>query len=360
MGTKELIKIGALTSGLFTPSTRFRIRQHIIPLKEYGISVQELRPLIDRNRAIPGWPQNLRQRYLGLVFPVYAAWQFAKVAASIPAILRGMPKQMTWLSRQIVPGFLTLEPVLRKPLIYDVDDAIWLGGPLAALAASTTARISDLTVVGNAYLADWYSKHTNRIRIVPTSVDSDKYAPIRRGRDSSDSFTVGWVGTGGNLPYLEAIERPLSAFLTKRPDARLLIVCDRFPHLRSLPNRSVVYEPWSEDTEVKSFHRIHLGLMPLSDNDSTRGKCSFKMLQYMSCAIPVVASPVGMNREVLNQGTVGIPATKDDEWYEAIEHIYQNPSLAKKMGREGREIITDKYDRKIVTARIASIFRSII
>jgi glycosyltransferase involved in cell wall biosynthesis len=108
---------------------------------------------------------------------------------------------------------------------------------------------------------------------------------------------------------------------------KALVIADRPPSFSSLPSERVRYIPWSSQTEVTAVQQMDIGLMPLPNNEWTKGKCSFKMLQYMACAIPVIVSPVGMNLEVLELGEVGLSANSTSEWYDALVCLYKNRTL---------------------------------
>jgi glycosyltransferase involved in cell wall biosynthesis len=170
---------------------------------------------------------------------------------------------------------------------------------------------------------------------------------------------IGWTGSFGNLPYLEAIEPALHRFMLAYPSTVLRIVCDKPPSFRHIHSDHVEYVPWSPKVEATSIQTMDVGLMPLEDSLWARGKCSFKMLQYMSCQIPVIVSPVGMNTDVLALGEVGIPARTTDEWYFALEHYYTNRSQAALHGRTGREVILRHFSQRLVAQQIAEVFREL-
>ncbi len=105
---------------------------------------------------------------------------------------------------------------------------------------------------------------------------------------------------------------------------------------------------------------MDVGLMPLMDNTWARGKCSFKMLQYMSCSLPVIVSPVGMNAEVLELGTLGLPAITDDDWCQALEFFYGHEQLRYEYGCNGRMVVEQFFSRKVISEKIIQIFRQLV
>jgi glycosyltransferase involved in cell wall biosynthesis len=155
------------------------------------------------------------------------------------------------------------------------------------------------------------------------------------------------------------MEAPLRRFLEKHANARLLVVSDRPPTFPAVPRGKVCYIPWSMAGEADALREMHVGLMPLPDTEWTRGKCSFKMLQYMATGIPAVVSPLGMNREILDMGSVGIGAADDDSWYEALSLYHGDPQRREADGREGRTIAEQKFGKYIVAEALSGIFREL-
>jgi glycosyltransferase involved in cell wall biosynthesis len=227
------------------------------------------------------------------------------------------------------------------------------------LSAAATAKRAEVVVVGNKYLANWFDKFSKNLCVIPTAVDTEKFQPGTCNYIDNDRFVIGWIGTQATLPYLEAIESPLHEFVSRTPEAQILVLSDKFPSFKRIPNEKVDYIPWSEESEVKVIQKMNVGLMPLSNTEWTRGKCAFKMIQYMACGIPVVVSPVGMNAEVLSMGDVGFPAQTESDWYEAFVYLFKNRDHAQKIGKNGRVVVQKNFDLKIFAKQIAEIFLSL-
>jgi glycosyltransferase involved in cell wall biosynthesis len=320
------------------------------------VAVQEYIPAIDKFRTLPFWPEKVNYRY-GL--PLFLLWQGIKVATRIPDVVRTWSHQVIWLERELLPGWVTLEPLLKRPVVFDIDDAVWLAPPFGT-SVKKIARRSEVVVAGNNYLADWFASSCRDVRVVPTAVDLDRYRP---GPDDSPGknsrFRIGWIGSSANLRYLEAIESPLDRFLADHRDSELFVMADKPPAFRHLPGDRIRFLPWSENAEVGAFQQLDVGLMPLPNEEWTRGKCSYKMLQYMACGIPVTVSPVGMNVEILALGRAGLTCSENGEWYEALSDLYANRERARAYGIEGRKIVERYFSRKQVTGTLAGIFREL-
>lgn len=351
--TSAPIAVAALTSGLTVPSARFRVRQHIAGMRSYGVEVCEWWPAIDKYSLAP---ERFAKWWSAPGAP--AAWAFGKLTTRAPGLAASRCANATWLERPLREGLLTLEPLLKGPVVFDVDDAVWLHPPAGRWAARSIARRAAVVVAGNEFLADWFSPYARDVRVVPTAVDTERWQPGEQAR-ADGRFVVGWTGTASNLPNLYAIEAPLARFVARRADAELLVVADQRPHFARIPPERVRFVPWSSACESAAVRQMSVGVMPLPDSEWARGKCSFKMLQYMACGVPVVVSPVGMNAEVLAMGQVGLAARTSSEWYEAIEALYLDQARAEEYGRAGRLVVELRFSAAIVGATLAHLFREL-
>ena len=350
---EQICKVTALVSGRNTPSTRFRVLQHVDRLRDLGVAVNAQVPLINKYQNVPLLPATT-PKWVRKVFAV--PWTAAKLATRLPGILNSRSGDVTWLEREILPGYFTLEPLLKTPLVFDVDDAIWLAAPFGRAATRKIAERADQLIVGNPYLADWFHQYNRDLVIVPTAVDVDIYKAAYRD-DNDGYFNVGWIGTSSNNHHLLALEPILRRFFDEHSKTRLLVVSDRAPKFKQLPPEQTRFVAWNPQIELASIQDMQVGMMPLADNEWTRGKCSFKMLQYMACEIPVIVSPVGMNAEVLTMGDVGFAAKSDDDWYAALEHLYRDVDERKRMGDNGRQVIVENFSAKRIASQLADIFQ---
>jgi len=353
-----MIRIAALTSGRNTPSSRFRVRQHIGALSKHDIEVTEYVAPIPKYAAPPFFPSNNPSSFF---LPVKFLWALVKIASRIPSVVKSHKADLLWLERDFHPGLISLDPFLKRPFALDVDDAVWLSKPLGVQAMKFLGRRAAVIFAGNSYIADWFSPYSDRIRIIPTAVDNDKMNTRPEGAFTcgKSPFRIGWTGTSSNFVYLYGIEEPLACFLEDH-DAEFWIVSDRSPVFNRLPINKVRYIRWSPDIEYQVLPRLDVGLMPLFDNAWTRGKCSFKMLQYMSAGIPVIASPVGMNLEVLSLGRFGFTAGKESDWFDTLSCMYRNRPLCAEYGARGRRICEIHFDRKKISETLAAIFKSLV
>lgn len=331
-----MIKVTALTASKVDPSSRFRIRQFIKPLKDLGIDVREHRSLINRYKIEP--------------LPLLA------MALRIPGLLASRFSDVTWLGRELVSGRSTLESFAGEKRVFDVDDAIWL--PYKTDFSAEIARHCDCVIAGNRFLAEHYERAGAKVWLVPTSIDTEVWQPSD-GR-SGTPWTIGWIGSWSNLKFLYDIEAPLARFLNEHSETRLLIVCDRRPSFKEIPDDKWLFQQWSIENEVPLVRQMDVGLMPLDDSEMSRGKCGFKMLSYMAVGLPVIVTPVGVNEEILGHDDVGFPATSASDWYAALERLFTESELGPQMGRSGRRVVEQHYSVRANAPKLAEIFREVV
>lgn len=341
-----MLTVAALTLGANTPSARFRVRQFVPGLAAAGIAVTE------RWAAEPTLAPLASD-------PRLRAFQVAerlarRAVARVPQVIATWSADLTWLSKQLVVGVPSWERLLHGPLVLDVDDAMWMARPSGASAARTAARAASAVVVGNRFLERWYSQHNRKVVLIPTSIDTARFSLV--SSPSWDPFTIGWTGSRATLPYLEAIEPALNAFFEQQPTARLLVVCDAPPRFHGRARHHLDFEAWTSERESELLGRMSVGIMPLLDDELARGKCSFKMLQYMARGLPVIVSPVGSNADILGQGEVGWGASGTDEWVYALRDCWKDPARAARLGRNGRALVESHYSANLAVEKLARLF----
>ncbi len=340
--SRWMIKVTALSGNRYDPASRFRIRQFIRPLAQFGIKVTEHYLPVTRYRRQP-------------LASLAMLWRLPSIAASRRA-------QITWFRRELIPERFTLERFTGGRRIFDVDDAIWLLSS-SGFSEKIVARC-DGVIAGNYWLAEHYQKMGKQVWIVPTSVDTEVWKSLSSSEAQTNSlrhgpWIIGWIGTNSNLHFLEAIQEPLAQFLGEHKDARLRVVCDRRPALKRIPSRSWEFVRWSLRRELESVQTMNVGLMPLADSEWARGKCGFKMLTYMAVGLPVVVSPVGVNKAILEREELGLPAKTADDWHAALLRLWNDRELGRRMGRAGRKVVEQHYSVKANVGKLAAIFSEV-
>jgi len=240
-------------------------------------------------------------------------------------------------------------------MVFDIDDAVYLPSPVEPQSRAvryryqrnfdTTASAANLVICGNRVLSERVGN--KRMVIVPTAVDCNRFHPEVIG--TVENPTAGWVGHSSNLPYLEAIAGPLREVAWRHPGFKVIVVADRRPRLEGVP---MEYRAWTLDNEIECFRGIGIGLMPLVDSEWTRAKCAFKLLQYMALGVPSLASPVGMNREVIEHGRNGMFAATDEDWVNGLDELIRRPKTRRDIGLAGRETVERTFDLTVVSNRL--------
>jgi hypothetical protein len=257
------MRVAAYTGGKMVPSARARVRQYIAPLGQLGIEIYEY--------PLP-WG-NILPRRKALRPPWIAATAFSRAAM----LMRSWSADVTWISRQLLPAFVPLQGMAHRPMVLDVDDAVWLNS--GGSRVGELARASDVVVCGNNFLAERFARWNSNVTVIPTAVDTTWYRPpaevAEAGGENSPAQFLGWTGTSGNFPFLYAIEPALERVLQRFPKAKLLVVADRPPAFQRLPRDRVEFQSWSPEAESGAFARMTIGLMPLADSEWCRGTCSY-------------------------------------------------------------------------------------
>jgi glycosyltransferase involved in cell wall biosynthesis len=246
-----------------------------------------------------------------------------------------------------------------RRLVYDFDDAVMFRDPFRGRPVSHvrrrrfrhSVRSADLVTAGNAYLAglsEQDAPETKRL-LAPTPIDTDRYAP---GPPPRAGFRVGWIGSRATRGYLDVVAPALREAAAARGDLVVAIMADARPsQLDGLP---VEFTPWSAAEEVAFLRSLHVGLMPLTDDPFSRGKCGFKLLQYMACGVPAVASPVGVNVEMCDGGAAGVLAATPADWAPSILSVATDPEAARQRAALARVRVEERWSTRVLGPRFAA------
>jgi glycosyltransferase involved in cell wall biosynthesis len=238
--------------------------------------------------------------------------------------------------------------IYRKRIIYDFDDAIWIPNTSSANLFSNWCKAfwkvkyickwSHKIAVGNDFLYSYASQFSGNVVKIPTCVDIKKDQEQCQKYDR-ELLNIGWTGSHSTLKYLNGII-PVINELQKNIDFNFLVIADKNP---LLPFKNFEFIPWNASTETKDLSRLDVGIMPLVADAWSEGKCGFKLIQYFACEIPAIASPVGVNKIIIDQGINGFLCRTDDEWISSLKTLLVDGSLRKRMGKAGREKIEEQY-----------------
>lgn len=268
-----------------------------------------------------------------------------------------------------LPGVLEFILRLRRiPYIVDIDDALFhqydkhpnvIVRSLLNKKIGRIMKYSTAVFAGNEYIAS-YAREWNakKVAIIPTIIDMERY--INKKENCKEAiFTIVWIGSPSTTRYLLEL-MPILAKVCKGDKARVRLIGAKEFELPDALKSSVIFLPWSEDREVDLISECHVGIMPLPNTDWERGKCGFKLIQYMGCSLPVIASPVGVNSEIVEHGNNGYLASTLDEWETALVTLRDKPNLLSKMGCEALKKVRMEYSIQVWSSHYVNLLQSII
>jgi glycosyltransferase involved in cell wall biosynthesis len=215
-------------------------------------------------------------------------------------------------------------------------------------------RIASHVIVGNDVLRDYASSRNSNVTIVPTTIDTDKYTAVYD--DNAPVLTIGWSGSYSSIQYLDYL-KPAFSELAKKHKFRVEVIGATTFKMDGIELRS---QDWRAETEVEDLRRIHIGVMPLPDENWARGKCALKALQYMALGIPTVVSPVGANRDVIRHNVDGLYATSVDEWVAALSSLLTDKALRRRLGAAGRARVVSEYSAAVHAPRVFDVMKSVL
>ena len=259
---------------------------------------------------------------------------------------------------------LTLVRRRAKRIIYDFDDSVMYRNSKAKDPISQTRRrrfaqmikASDFVIAGNGFLKKEVLPFNSEVEVIPSPIDEERYS-LKDYRIEKERVTIGWIGDHGSIHYLEKM-RPIFERIGQRyPQTELKIVCDIFFDCKQI---HVVKMTWSLEKEVADLQSFDIGVMPLVDDPWSWGKCGLKILQYQGVGLPVVCTPAGINRDLVEDGVNGFWAMTPAEWEGKLSLLIEDARLREKMGRKGRRRVLEHYTIQACAPRLLSIFERLI
>ena len=254
-----------------------------------------------------------------------------------------------------------ISKIWRKKMIFDFDDAIWIPNTSkenkivswfkAFWKVKFICRWSYKVVGGNDFLCAFARQYNAQVVLIPTCVDVvNHHNKIKNQR--VEKVVLGWTGSHSTMKYLDEILPSLKKII-KDFDVEMVVISNRAPAF-NLDNMR--YVPWKEETEIFDLLQINIGLMPLEADPWCEGKCGFKLIQYMALGIPAVASPVGVNIQIIEEGKNGFLCSSQEDWYNQLSKLINEEDLRKTMGEKGREKILETYSIQANTDSFLGLF----
>ena len=323
------MKVLFLIQGHTVAASRYRVLQYIPYLTSKGVEA-----------VVSLYPRTLREnlRFFSAL-PRYDIVFLQRKRFNQP--------RLGWLRRK------------AKRIIYDFDDAVMYRNSKAADPLSRTRKrrftrmigASDFVIAGNEFLKREVHPFNSHVEVIPSPIDQDRY-PLKDYRVPKESVTIGWIGDHGSIHYLEKMKPVFEKVGKRHPHAELKIVCDTFFDCDHLP---VVKKRWSAEEEVGDLQGFDIGVMPLIEDPWSWGKCGLKIIQYQGVGVPVVCTPVGINRDLVENGINGLWAKTPEEWEEKLSFLIEHSDLREKMGREGRKRVLEHFTIQACAPRLYAI-----
>jgi len=347
----EIVKVLFLTqTSALGPSSRYRVYQLLPWLQRLGIT-GEVSPAIDDALYRSLYLDSGGSRSRSAAFS--AAWRRRHAD-----LQRVEDFDAVFVQKGVFPGLYSgfeRKIAARKPVVFDFDDAIWLpriGGSRMLRALHRDSAVQDIlrrtaaVIAGNTFLADYAARFNRKITVVPSSIDLAAYRRV------ANSNVVGWIGSRTTLPYLKPL-RPVFETLGIKPR----IIASGDPTQLGFETE---FRPWRLETEMEELSQIGIGIAPLPDTPWERGKCGVKILQYMACGIPVVASPVGANADIVAHDVNGFLAKSTEEWAAMLRTLIADPGLREQLGAAGRETIEKHFTIQRAAEAVASVLCDVV
>ncbi len=350
------MKIGLVALGKNVPSTRFRLTAMLPHLRSCGHDV----------RMWTSWPS------------VYE--HFPSIGWRLSVLLKKSVRWLQWadavrfrpdciyLERGVFhDSSISMDQRFRRAtrrLVLDVDDGIFLEFPDKI---PQLIRMSDHVVVATPTIAEYVQSYTDQWTLIPTSVHMQRYQarPQTTSQATSQPTSqrrpvIGWIGTAPNLVFLEVVA-PALRKLSQELDFELLIVANDDARLKSLDLSGVRvrFQRWQADKEIEHLHQMDIGIMPLpADREWMRYKAATKLVQYLAVGIPAVASPIGVNADILRGNQCGMAAANSDEWFTALRTLVHDSDLRDRLGRCGRELVASQFSIEANAPRLEKVLAS--
>ncbi|MCK4351978.1 glycosyltransferase family 4 protein [candidate division WOR-3 bacterium] len=345
-------------------SSRYRVYQLMPHLEKKGISCTTSPLLSEKFYKVSFGFVKYPKPFYSLYIASYFLFSFFK---RVTDVIRAKNYDIVFIQKDILPlCLLGVLKLLNKNIIFEFDDAIFMPHPshkgslgkILEVRRKHFSRIicmSKHIIVSNNYNKAPALQYNPNVSVIRGPIDTDRF--FVKKENEKDKIVIGWIGHPTATPFIQEMQGIFDKIGKKFPNVILSLVGSK---KIAFSNIKVMCKNWTLDTEVEDLQSFDIGIGPLPDVEWHKGKGGVKLLQYMSCGIPVVASPVGINSEIVVDGVTGFLATTEEEWYEKLSILIKDKKLREKMGMEGRKRVEERYSLKKAVPKLINIFQGVI
>lgn len=355
------MRVLALMPGLYdtSPGQRYRLEQWEPLLRERGVEITWAPFEDDELHSIVYKPGQMGKK-LQLVT--------RNLARRLSTINRARKYDLVYILREAAllgpPVFERLLYQQRVPFVFDFDDAIFVSyrspsnGYLSYLKfaskTKTICRLASHVMVGNPYLAEYAGAVNENVTVIPTTIDTVKYR-VAPPKTTDGPIVIGWTGSFSTVQHLDTLRGALKK-LAQTEKFRLRVIGTPTYELSSVDVEAM---QWRAATELEDLHAIDIGVMPLPDDNWSKGKCGLKALQFMALGIPTICSPVGVNTDIIQDNENGFLAMSESEWVDKLTRLLRDAELRRRLGDAGRVTVEQRYSAATQAPRVYEIFKSV-
>ncbi len=340
---KKILFVGRMENA---PSHRFRFEQYLPYLRKNGFDY-EFSNLLNRKENFTILSNGNFLKKAGIILKA--------IGIRIKNIFRLYKYDIIFVQREALivgpPIFEWIFSITNAKMVFDFDDSVWLHNVsefnkyFAWLKfhnkTKTIIKLSDLVFAGNEYLAQYALTFNHNVKIIPSSIDTDVFKPVSKDKYLKDKICIGWSGSETTIMHFKLLEDVLLKLKSKYNNRIYFKVIGTANYTNKLLD--IVSVPWNMDTEIMDLSEIEIGLMPLPNDDWSKGKCGLKGLSYMAMEIATIMSPVGVNSTIIKDGYNGFLAADEQEWIDKLSILIDDRDLSKDLGKAGRETVLKHY-----------------
>ncbi len=325
-----------------SPSQRFRYEQYVSFLEKNGYEFTYSYLISEKDDKFFYKQGHYLQKIGVLIKSLFIRWRDVFRANSFGIIF--IQREALMLGTSYFESLLAKK---KTKLVFDFDDAIWFpnaeGGNKALSflkkpeKTNTILKLADTVIAGNQYLADYAKQFNSNVTVIPTTIDLS-YHTLQQNKP--EHIIIGWTGSFSTLPYFEILLSVLARLKKEFPTLLFKVIVDEDKYYKEIATRTTA---WDKTSEIEDLNSITIGIMPLPNDEWTKGKCGFKGLQYMALKKPCVMSAIGVNTEIIEDGVNGFLAGTDTEWYEKLKELIKRKELRQQFAEKGYQTIKERY-----------------